>query len=166
MATTTAGAIRSTIQALVKAIVPAIDSELAFVPYLNQREASFRRDCQANPAACTRRVQVRARHADKVPDVTNTDVIAERVHIDIIVAYAQTHRFGADAGLDRDDAIDSDRMLIENTVGREGYQNVPNATWLTPGAPGSETETRVERPDEGGVDFLVITQTMRFYRAR
>lgn len=166
MATTTARAIRNTIASLIKGLAPAADAKLAFRLSLNQGAAAFRKECAQNPQASTRRVQVRARAAKPTSDVTNTDVEAVRVHFDIVVAYAQTHRFGGDAALDRDDVIEQDQAQIEHTVGRDGYQNIPNASWLSPEAPGSETDTTIERDDEAGVDFLVITQTMRFYRAR
>ncbi len=167
MATTTIRAIRATIVSLIKAIVPTFDTETPFKPYLNQGAAAFRRDMLAAPQASTRRYQVRARAGRRTQDATNTDVVAELVTFDIVIAYAQTHRWGADAALDRDDAIEEDLKQLEFTVGREGYANIPNASWLAPDADGSQTEPpRIERDDAAGVDFLVITQTMRFYRAR
>jgi len=83
----------------------------------------------------------------------------------VIVAYAQSHRWGADAALDRDDAMESDEKQIEHTIGRDGYPNFPDASWLSPDAPGSQTETLLEHDENGPVDFLVIRQTMRFYRS-
>jgi hypothetical protein len=169
MAVTTEAAIRDRIISLIIGLQPLVQTSLRFVKYRNEGGANFRKWAKQNPAACTRRVQVRRYHLDRTNDVCNTDVEARRVTFDAIVAYEQSQRWGADAALDRDDAMESDQKQIEHAIGRDGYGNFvgafPNASWLSAEADNSLTETFVETNDEDGVDFLVIRQTMRFYRS-
>lgn len=166
MPTTTAAAIREQMVGLIVGLTPAYDSAVPFVPSTSDRHGNIRSWSRANPSASTRRFQVRSRVVRQWTDITNTDVEAVLATFEIVVAYAQTHRWGPDAALDRDDVIESDQSWIEQTVGRDGYANISNASWLGPNAAGSETATIIERDDAAGVDFLVITQTMRFFRAR
>lgn len=166
MSTTTSPAIRARIAALVAGLTPALHAELPFVSYLDASGADFRRWARAHPSVCTRRFQVRTVATSQPPDACNTDVEARLATFDVLVAYAQRWRAGQ--SFDRDDTMESDQILIERTIGRDGYGNFsgafPNASWLSSGAAGSQTATTFER-DAGGVDFLVIRQTMRFYRS-
>jgi hypothetical protein len=166
VATTTVKLIRDRIYTVVVALVPTIQPATLFVAYRDESGADFRRWARSHPSTCTRRVQVRTVSAPLPSDADNTDVQARLVTFDTIVAYAKRWRAGR--SFDRDDAMETDQVLIENAIGRNGYGNFalahPNASWLSPSASGSQTETTFERT-EGNVDFLVIRQTMRFYRS-
>lgn len=166
MATTTSKAIRDRIIAVVAGLTPSVHPELPFVTYRDASGADFRRWARAHPGVCTRRVQTRAVSVAQPPDVTNTDVEARLVTFDVIVAYARRWRAGQ--SFDRDDTMEADQIQIEHAIGRNGYANFslanPNASWMSPDARGSQTGTTFER-DDSKVDFLVIRQTMRFYRA-
>lgn len=165
MATTTSKAIRDRLAVLVAAVVPAIHAELPFVSYLDANGADFRRYARAHPLLCTRKFQARTVSVVQPQDVTNTDVEVRLATYDIVIAYAKRWRAGQ--SFDRDDTIESDQIQIEKAIGRNGYANFsganPNASWLSSEARGSQTGTTFER-DIGNVDFLVIRQTMRFYR--
>lgn len=167
MATTTSKLIRERIETVVVGSTPTLHAELPFVAYRDESGADFRRWARAHPALCTRRVQVRTVSVTKPPDVTNTDVVAQLATFDTIVAYARRWRAGR--SFDRDDTMEADQLLLEGAIGREGYANFagafPNASWMGEDARGSLTATTFER-DDGPVDFLVIRQTMRFFRAR
>lgn len=167
MATTTSKAIRDRIATLVVAVVPTVHAELPFIAYRDESGADFRRWARAHPSLCTRRVQVRVVSSVQTADVTNTDVHVRLATFDIVIAYAKRWRAGA--SFDRDDTMEIDQILIERAVGRDGYANFslsnPNASWLAPGATGSQTETSFERDADSNVDFLVIRQTMRFFQA-
>lgn len=170
MATTTSKAIRERILTVTAGLIPTVHPSLLFVPYRDEGGADFRRWARAHPKDCTRRVQARVESIEQPPDASNTDVSAQLATFDVIVAYARRWRAGA--GFDRDDTMEADQTLIEKAIGREGYGNFalsyPNASWLGPSASGSQTRTTYERDEGagvGGVDFLVIRQTMRFYRA-
>ena len=165
MSTTTSKAIRERIATVVAALVPTLHAEKPFVSYLDASGADFRRWVRAHPEVCTRRFQART-VATSQGDVSNTDVSARLATFDLIVAYAQRWRAGQ--SFDRDDTMEADQILLERAIGRDGYGNFalahPNASWLSPDASGSQTGTSFER-DVGGVDFLVVRQTMRFYRS-
>lgn len=170
MATTTSKAIRERILAVVVPLVPTVHPAWPFVAYRDEGGADFRRWARAHPRECTRRVQARLVSIEQPPDVSNTDVSAQLGTFDTIIAYARRWRAGA--GFDRDDTMEADRLLIEKAIGRDGYANFagafPNASWLGASASGSQTGTTFEREEgggTGGVDFLVIRQTMRFFRA-
>lgn len=166
MSTTTSQAIRDRISTVVQSTTPTVHLELPFVAYRDESGADFRRWARSHPQTCTRRFQARVDSDRQTQDATNTTVEARLATFEIIVAYAKRWRAGA--SFDRDNTMGSDQTLIERVVGRDGYSNFslsnPNATWLTPDVPGSQTETAFER-DDGDVDFLVIRQTMRFYRS-
>lgn len=166
MSTTTSKAIRDRITTVVGALLPSVHAELPFVAYRDEAGADFRRWARAHPQECTRRFQARTASVARPPDVSNTDVEALLATFDVIVAYARRWRAGA--SFDRDDTMEADQLQIERAIGRDGFANFalshPNASWLSPGARGSQTETTFER-DDGPIDFLVIRQTMRFYRA-
>jgi hypothetical protein len=166
MGTTTSKAIRERIAAVVAGLTPTVQPATAFASYTDAAGADFRRMARAHPSTCTRKFQVRTVSVTQPADVSNTDVEARLATFDVIVAYARRWRAGR--SLDRDDAMESDQILIEHAIGRDGYGNFaganPNASWLGPTARGSLTETTFER-DDGPVDFLVIRQTMRFFRS-
>lgn len=157
---TTAELIRDRIITLIEAIAPTVLSGDRFERYLNEDDADFVDWCEAHPESVFRRFQVRDTGDDHPPDLSNCDVEGRFVTFEICVAYPQTSRYGKNGALDRDDAMSSDQHLIEHTVGLCGYVNfigasVPNAAWI---------EGTTRRDQSGGIDFLIITQTMRFYR--
>lgn len=168
MSTTTSKEIREHIAAVIEALTPSVHELVPFVSYIDAAGADFRRWARSHPADCTRVFQVRT-IATSQGDASNTDVQARLATFDIVVAYSQRWRAGQ--SLDRDDTMEADQIQIEGAVGRDGYANFaganPHASWLGPSAPGSQTLTTFEREATGttGVDFLVIRQTMRFYRA-
>jgi hypothetical protein len=166
MAVTTAKAIRDRIAVVVAALTPTVHNTLGFVAYTDTAGADFRRWARSHPGVCTRRFQVHTVGAEQSADVSNTDVEARLATYEVIVAYSRRWRAGR--GFDRLDTMLADQAQIERAIGRDGGANFalthPNASWLGPDATGSETNTALER-DEGNVDFLVIRQTMRFYRA-
>jgi hypothetical protein len=165
VSTTTAQAIRDRIITVVQGTVPTVYPVLPFAAYRDESGADFRRWARSHPQTCTRRFQARLISSVQASDVSNVDVEVRLATFDILVAYAKRWRAGA--SFDRDNTMASDQTLIEHTVGRNGYGNFngafPNASWLSPDASGSQTETLFER-DDGKIDFLVIRQTMRFYR--
>lgn len=165
MPPTTTKAIRDRIIVVAGAIVPTVHPSLLFVAYRDENGADFRRWARSHPSVCTRRFQARTVSSDQ-SDVSNLDVEARLATFEFIVAYAKRWRAGA--SFDRDDTMERDQGLIERAIGRDGYANFaganPNASWLAPDARGSETGTTFER-DVDNVDFLVIRQTMRFYRS-
>lgn len=167
MATTTSKAIRERIAAVVAALTPTNHLELPFVSYLDAQGADFRRWARAHPQVCTRVFQARSVSTAQPPDASNTDVEARLATFDVIVAYAKRWRAGA--SFDRDDTMESDQIQIEHAIGRNGFGNFaganPNASWLSSDARGSQTGTSFERDTAGNVDFLVVRQTMRFYRS-
>jgi hypothetical protein len=164
MATTTDSAIRQRIIDAIKALVPSMDSETLFKPYKNQQAANFRSDAEQAPQGFVRVFQVRDTGEDQPPAIVNSDIEERRVTFEIIVAYPQTHRWGADAALDRTDAMRTDQHSIEHAIGLNGRENFsssvnpayPDACWR---------EGRTAREIGNGVDFLVITQTMSFFRS-
>jgi len=157
---TTAELIRDHIIELVEAITPTLLLGDKFERYLNEGDADFVTWCAAHPESVFRRFQVRDTGDDHPPDISNLDVESRLVTFEIRVAYPQTSRYGKNNALDRDDVMSADQHQIEHTVGLCGYANftgasAPNAAWV---------EGATRRDQDGGIDFLVITQTMRFYR--
>jgi hypothetical protein len=157
--TTTAEAIRDRAVTVTAALTPDPVTP-KFVPYRNEGDADFETWAVKNPAAALRRFQTRTVGSDRPIEVSNTDVECHYTDLITTVAYPQNARAGKQWALDRDDMMDADRHQIEGAIGLLGGANFagsyPNATWI---------EGSVERQSAGAVDFLVIRQTMMFYRA-
>jgi len=160
---TTAAAIRDRISALITALTPTSLSSDAFRETRNEYGADFRRWAMANKEGALRRFQVRNKGDDETGTVTNTTEAFQRVTYEVAVAYPQTHRYGDQAALDRDDVIEQDSLKIQQAIGQVGYGNFtganPNAFWDKEGP----QDVKTERLD--GVDFLAITISYRYWRA-
>lgn len=160
MATTTVGAIRDRLIEVIKGLPPTSDSQLAFRPHLDELDANFRRFARQNPSGMTRMFQVMDDGSTRRPAVTNLDVEEHTIVFEIVVAYATDHRFGEDAARARRDAIRQDELAITRAAGIGGRENFtpptyPDAYWV-------DSKTIREYRDVDAVEFLVITQTMRF----
>lgn len=157
-AATTAHALRDQIIALIDALVPIATPNAGgnrFAHYRNEGDGDFMEWAGTFPNASFRRFQVRDIGRDQPPDISNGDVEARYVTFRVLVAYPQGSRTGPLNTLSRDDMMSSDQHQIEHTIGLAGYGNFPTASWVS----GS-----TDRVTHGSVDFLSITQTMRFYR--
>jgi hypothetical protein len=161
VAVTTRGEIRDRIDTVIRELIPALDSMLPFRRFTDELGADFRRYALDNPAGATRLYQV-TDLAQSPPLVSNADVVLVEATFEIVVAYAQSHVFGANAARARRDAIEKDEAAILAAVGMHGRANFtpptyPDACWVSGEEP--------EREEREGVDFLVIRQVMQFYRA-
>jgi hypothetical protein len=159
--TTTADALRDKIAALIKALVPTYLAGDLFREFRDEADADMIAYAKARPNAAWRLYQVRHTGGDRAPESSNSDVEAHFATFEITVAYSQTGRAGAAAARDRDKLIADDQHLIQHAIGMAGYANFtgaanPNASWLDDEIP--------ERTREGGVDFLILRTTYRFYR--
>lgn len=159
---TTAATIRDHITRLIALLVPSVLERDRFVAYRNEGDGDFVAFAQAAGAGSFRRYQVRTTGQVRPPDVSNTDVEALLLDVEILVAYPQTHRGGAQNALDRDDVMASDQVQLENAVGLNGYANFNG---IGGNAPASWVNGATARAIGDGVDFLVIRQTMRYHLA-
>lgn len=162
MATTTAAAIRDRAIAVIKTLTALTVPNDTFVAYRNELGADFRSWANANAQASVRRFQVRTSGADREIEVTDEQLETHYLELEIIVAYPQTHRWGADNALDRDDAMEQDLHLILDAIGVRGSENFTpphaDATW--------REHLNVDDEHERGAvcDFLVIKQLMSYTR--
>ncbi len=163
MAVTTATAIRDRISTVIKALTPTVMSSDTFLEYRNERDANFVAWAEANPTAALRRFQVIDTGDDFPAKGTNTTEEYRFIRWRVTIAYPQTHRYGDQAGLDRDDVRMADQHQVETAIGARGGANFtasnPHADWTND----PEATTKVER-GPNGIDFLVIEQTMGFWR--
>lgn len=161
MATTTADAIRDRIIAVVRALVPVSLVGDEFIPSTNEGNADFVGWAEQYEPGAFRCFQV-VELVDTTPEVSDAVVALIRTTFRITVAYPHSHRTGAKNALDRYRVMSEDQHKIEYAVGMEGRVNFtpptyPDACWVE----GSAT-----RETGDACDFLVIEQTMQFYRAR
>ena len=158
--TPSAASIRDRIIEVIEGLSPLVLSANPFLRFRNEGGADFESWSEENPQACLRRFQVRDTGEDSPPTISNTDVEFVHVTFEIVVSYPQTHRFGPDNALDRDDLMKSDQRQIEHAVGLCGYANFidphPSAAWES-----GTTDRRIGQ----STDFLVIRQVMCFYQA-
>lgn len=161
--TTTPGAIRDRIYAVIEGLTPRSLTSDRFVRYRNELGADFSKWALAHPAACRRRFQVRKSGDVREAEVSNSDIEERRVTFKVLRAYPQTHRDGPDAAMDRDDAIDDDSDQIEYAIGMTGranfaYPTYPDACWVE--------QTMPETDDLDGVDIVEMTFSYLYKRAR
>jgi hypothetical protein len=161
---TTVAALRDRVIALIHALRPTMLAGDLFKHDYDESEADFRVRAKARANACLRTFQVRDEGVIGPPDIANCDVEAKFVRFVTVIAYPQGSRAGRQAARDRDDLMEYDANLVDQAIGLNGYGNfvgssVPNATWV-------EGEITREREAGAGVDFLVFTQRMRYFRRR
>ncbi len=160
MATTTVDMIRDRIRTVIEAIAPLTLTNDPFKRYRYEKSDDFRGWASENPQASVRRFHVRSTGADQPVEISNYDFETHYVVFEVVIAYPQTNRWGGDDALDRDDAMDQDRHLVEHVIGLSGAAN------FVPGTADAVYRGHVVTRETGGsCDFLVITQTMSFYRA-
>jgi hypothetical protein len=162
MATTTVAAVRDRIIAVVKGLTPVSDSALPFGPFNNELGATFRRWADSNAPAAHRRFQIRDTGRTRPPDISNILIQSRQVTFEFVGAYPQTHLWGGDNALDRDDVMRQDQEQIWHAVGPAGRENFtpsayPDAFWR-----GGEV---LDRAIGRACDFLIIRLTMEFQLA-
>lgn len=158
MAIATVAAIRDQICTLLEAITPTSLSGDKFRRYRNEGAADFDADMEANPAGALRRFQVRQVNTDEPPlvsDTTNERVI---VQFEIRIAYPQTHRYGSDNAMDRDDVRNQDWKAINYRIGIYGRGNFSGSHDCTP------TGATMELEVGEAIDFMVITARFEYLR--
>lgn len=162
MATTTPAAIRDRAITVIEALTPGSDTGVRFRAFRNESAANFQEWCEANPASCRRRFQVRTEGGTFTPPVSNHDVEEHQVTLVVTLAHPQTHRDGRDAALDRDDTADADAFQIDKAIGMLGKANFTSphadATWIE-GSP-------ADRIVGEGVDFVELRLTYIYKRTR
>lgn len=150
--------LRDYIISLIVALTPTSLSGTKFRAYRNEGGADFPAWAAANLAGALRRFQVRDTGMLAAPETDDAGNQSRVITFEILVAYPQTARYGRGQALSRDDVISEDQHQIETAIGVRGWRSfltAPIATWL----PGSVTRERMQ-----GVDFLRITQPMRYPR--
>ncbi len=162
MSTTTIAAIRDRITTVLRGLTPTVFSSDRFTPYDNEERADFEPWANENPDASARMFQVRDTGEAESPSWSSSIDEERFARIRITIAYPTSNRWGGQEGLDRDDAIESDRYQIEKAVGLYGKPNFstpyPNATWRPDPAPKTMTIRAT------ACDFLIIEQTMSYFR--
>lgn len=159
MSLATAAAIRDQIYSLIEALTPTSLSADKFRRYRNELGARFEDDMEANPPAALRRFQVREVGDDGEPDVSNTTEEAVETTFEVLIAYPQTHRYGADNAMDRDDVRKQDWKQIKHTLGCDGRANFTSTYDCTP------LGATMTRQAGSACDFSVITARFRYQRS-
>lgn len=154
--TSTRQLIRDRMITLIKAITPTIRSDVKFRHSLDEREADFVTQMDANPAGALRRFQVRWDRATEVPEASSELETQTYATFVIMAAYPHTAATGSEWARDRDDAIETDWHAIDQMVGIYGRGNFSGTNTCVPlGA----THTIVEGET---CDFLRIEARVLF----
>lgn len=159
MSTTTDTAIRDRMIAVIGQLTASSLAGDAFVAYRNEGGADFKTWASSNPDAAWRRFQVRFAGDADSPETTNGDIEEQHVDFVVLVAYPWSSRAGVLNALDRDTVMRQDRDQILKAIGIDGAANFAGANPDACYRGGHATFDNV-----GEVDFIVITQTMSFYR--
>lgn len=163
MTTTTIALIRDRASALITALTPTLLSGDRFQESRHEYGGDIRAWARAHVPGCLRRHSVRVLESfGTLPEVSNVNDEQVRRTLETVVCYGQTHRYGDQAALDRDDVIDSDWKQIDKAIGMYSRANFSagsayDCCWV-------DGEREIERDD--GVDFLVLRNTYLFYQDR
>lgn len=159
MATTTAGLIRDRVITITEYIDPVSLTSTRLRKYRNEGGADFREWAEGNPAGAFRRFQWRDVGEERFGDVSNLDFDARTLTLEGVFAYPQSHRYGGDNALDRDDVLNQDWTEIDYNVGICGRGNFGSTYDCTPLGCTKEIEIG------DAIDFLVVRAEFRFYKA-
>ena len=165
MSTTTGTLIRDRASAVIKALVPQSLSGDRFVEHRAELDGDFREYVKGHPDSAWRRYQVRDEGTSTIPEVSNTDVEETMLDLEVVVAYRQDHRAGGGAAYRRDAVIDEDYRKINFAIGWCGRSNFPAGSAYDACWRGGEPK-QIERDDENGIDFLVMTLRYSYQLAR
>jgi hypothetical protein len=167
MALATQEAIRDRIIALVSALTPTSLVSDKFRAYRNEDEADFEEWAEKHIGAAFRRFQVREVGEEDGPLVTHLTQEDVRVRFRIAIAYPQTHRYGPQNALDRDDVINQDWKAIKYAITGTGGTARANFTSATDGQYDCTplATTTKTREQVGKIDYLVISVDFEYVRA-
>ena len=164
---TTGSAIRDRLITVITGLTPDTVVGDRFRAYRNEGGGDFRSWAEAHASGARRRFQVRSVGDRSNPAVSNTDYEERTVTYRVLVAYPQTNRDGADAALDRDDALEADILDIDHAIGMCGRANLaapwPDACWRPEG--NGEDSTIREAIIGNGVDFAELYVSYSYLRS-
>ncbi len=165
MALATAESIRDRIRSLLESISPA-SLTTKLISARNEEAANFEEWCEKNPAAAFRRFQVREIGEDEPPLVSHFTVETVRVRYRIAVAYPQTHRYGPQNAMDRDDVMNQDWTKIKNAITGTGASARGNFASVTDGQYDCTPLAQSTKTREAGgkIDYLVILVDFEYTR--
>lgn len=167
MALSLASAIRDRGHSLVEALTPALLASDKFRRYRNEGKGDLEDWAETNAAGCLRRFQIRE-VSDVEPPVTS-NLTEERVilTLEFRMAYPQSHRYGSDNALDRDDVMNSDWKQIKYELCGSGGDARSNFTTATAGSYDCTPLLSVKQVNERGgkVDFLVARLQYEYLRS-
>lgn len=158
MALSTLEAILDRCSDLIELVDPIRLTDTRFRRFRAENGDDFREQMERAPDGCLRRFHVDLGESDEIPLVNNTDAAEYQIVAEIVVAYAQTNRAGAEGAISRRACIDDDWKEIDFNLGITGRGNFSGAHDCTPlGC----TKT-IEKGD--GVDFLIIRAQYQYMR--
>jgi hypothetical protein len=155
----TAESIRDRIASVMESLTPTSLTSTKLRQHRNEGDALFEDWCEKNPAAAFRRFQIREVGDDEPPLVSSVTQEIVRVRYEIRGAYPQSHRYGPQNALDRDDVLNQDWVSINRAVGIYGRANFTGAYDCTP-LPAVKT-----REQGAKVDYLVVTVEYEYIRS-
>ena len=157
----TQAAIIDRITALVSDLTPLSDVGVPFRSSLNEGSANFIDQCEAQPAGCLRRFQVRTDGSEDPPEVSDTLVDMRHFTAIVLVAYPTTGRWGTKGAVARDRVIDEDWGRLNGTAGVGIYSRGQFASTYDCTPLGAE-KTIIRGT---ACDFLEVRARFSYYRS-
>lgn len=159
MTLATAAAIRDQIYSLIEGLTPTTDAT-KFRRFRNEANADFDSAMEKAPNASLRRFQVRQVGTDELPETSSALEERVRARFAMRVAYPQTHRYGRDAAMDRDDVMNEDWLHINRVIGIYGAANFTGVYDCIPLGATMEMERGV-----GAIDYLSVMIDVEYLRS-
>jgi hypothetical protein len=167
MALSLASAIRDRGHSVVEALTPALLAGDKFRRYRNEGKGDLEEWSEANASGCLRRFQIREVSDVDPPGTSNLTEERVILTLEFRMAYPQTHRYGSDNALDRDDVMNSDWKQIKYELCGTGGDARSNFTTATASSYDCTPLQSLKQVNERGgkVDFLVVTLRYEYLRS-
>lgn len=158
MAVSTLEAIFARIRDIVELVDPIRLTDTRFRRFRAENGDDFREQMERASDGCFRRFHVDVIESDEVPLVNNTDFAEYNLVAEVIIAYPQTNRAGAENSVARRACMDEDWKEIDFNIGITGRVQFYTTHDCTPMGCTKE----IERGES--VDFLVIRAEYSYKR--
>lgn len=155
----TPSVIRDRVAAIVTALIPAKFTADRFVESREDEDGDFEEYTASSPSAAFRRFQLRDIGDLSSPTMSSVDIESLTIAMRLLVAYPLDHRAGSRNSTARHALITDDASLIVRAIGlnaRAAFFGAHDAVWIAGNAERALGET---------CDFLIVNQTMQYYRS-
>lgn len=155
----TAKAIRDRIALIISQLVPSALQSDRFVESREDEDGNFQEYTNASPSAAMRRFQTQDIGEQPSPIMSTTDIELLQASFRTVIAYPLNYRAGSANSTSRHALMTEDASQVVRSIGlsaRASFSGASDSVWISGEVTRAVGET---------CDYLIIMQTMQFYRS-